>query len=64
MNYAGYAGDFSFNWALPTAVQDYFDHWYNPTADGHCGFRVISHALRGDENHYTLMRTTLSAELR
>ncbi|CAN1139610.1 PKS-NRPS hybrid synthetase cheA [Linum perenne] len=64
VNYAGYAGDFSFNWVLPTAVQDYFDHWYNPTADGHCGFRVISHALRGDENHYTLMRTTLSAELR
>ncbi|XP_074302541.1 uncharacterized protein LOC141634137 [Silene latifolia] len=38
--------------------------WFNPYGDGHCGFRVISHAVRGDQSHFTMARTDLLREIR
>ncbi|KAK9741834.1 hypothetical protein RND81_03G132000 [Saponaria officinalis] len=33
-----------------------FDGWVDVGSDGHCGFRVLSHALRGGEEDYIQMR--------
>ncbi|KAK9683104.1 hypothetical protein RND81_10G116800 [Saponaria officinalis] len=34
----------------------HFDCWIDVGSDGHCGFRVLSHALRGGEEDYIQMR--------
>ncbi|KAK9682620.1 hypothetical protein RND81_10G085900 [Saponaria officinalis] len=34
----------------------YFDGWVDVGSDGHCGFRVLSHALRDGEEDYIQMR--------
>ncbi|CAI0393458.1 unnamed protein product, partial [Linum tenue] len=30
---------------------------FNPSPDGHCGFRALSHCIYGDDSHYLLMRS-------
>ncbi|XP_074305127.1 uncharacterized protein LOC141640135 [Silene latifolia] len=49
---------------IPVPVEEHFGGFYDPRGDGHCGFRVISHALRGDENHWKQMRYALSNEIK
>ncbi|XP_074301245.1 putative protein FAR1-RELATED SEQUENCE 10 [Silene latifolia] len=49
---------------IPVPVEERFGGFYDPRGDGHCGFRVISHALRGDENHWKQMRYALSNEIK
>ncbi|KAK9755562.1 hypothetical protein RND81_01G034800 [Saponaria officinalis] len=54
---------FRYMYLIPTILEASFDRWYDPVGDGHCGFRVISHALRVTEDHYLMMREDLSAEI-
>ncbi|CAI0449484.1 unnamed protein product, partial [Linum tenue] len=32
---------------------------FNPSPDGHCGFRALSHCIYGDDSHYLLMRSAI-----
>ncbi|XP_074293835.1 uncharacterized protein LOC141621006 [Silene latifolia] len=48
---------------LPSFFHEYVEAWFNPYGDGHCGFRVISHAVRGDQSHFTMARTDLLREI-
>lgn len=56
--------DFPYADLLPDIIADYLCGWYNPVGDGHCGYRVISHAIRGDEKHWMQMRLNLLNEIR
>ncbi|KAK9748866.1 hypothetical protein RND81_02G086200 [Saponaria officinalis] len=41
---------------VPEQLWSQFDDWVDVGSDGHCGFRVLSHALRGGEENYIQMR--------
>ncbi|KAK9676139.1 hypothetical protein RND81_11G057100 [Saponaria officinalis] len=41
---------------VPEDLWPHFDGWFDVGSDGHCGFRVLSHALRGGEEDYIQMR--------
>ncbi|XP_074313953.1 uncharacterized protein LOC141649155 [Silene latifolia] len=43
-------------WDIPEVLWGHFDGWVGVRDDGHCGFRVISHAQRGQETDYIVMR--------
>ncbi|XP_074318429.1 uncharacterized protein LOC141655239 [Silene latifolia] len=49
---------------LPFWFTEYLEAWYNPSGDGHCGFRVLSHAVRGDQSHFTMARIDLLRKIR
>ncbi|KAK9691604.1 hypothetical protein RND81_09G207300 [Saponaria officinalis] len=59
----GDLSSFRYMYLIPAILEASFDRWYDPVGDGHCGFRVISHALRGTEDHYLMMREDLYAEI-
>lgn len=48
---------------LPEFIFPYLCGWFNPKADGHCGFRALSHAMRGNEKHWMETRTDLLCEI-
>ncbi|KAK9671013.1 hypothetical protein RND81_12G001000 [Saponaria officinalis] len=54
---------FRFFYLIPNAVVDHLKGWFDPVGDGHCDFRSMSHALRGDQSHYTFIRVALLREL-
>ncbi|KAK9714820.1 hypothetical protein RND81_06G122400 [Saponaria officinalis] len=43
-------------YGVPEELWPHFDGWVDVGSDGHCGFRVLSHALRGGEEDYIQMR--------
>ncbi|KAK9698735.1 hypothetical protein RND81_08G127600 [Saponaria officinalis] len=43
-------------YGVPEDLWPVFDGWVDVGSDGHCGFRVLSHALRGGEEDYIQMR--------
>ncbi|KAK9742623.1 hypothetical protein RND81_03G186300 [Saponaria officinalis] len=43
-------------YGVPEELWPHFDGWVDVDNDGHCGFRVLSHALRGGEEDYIQMR--------
>ncbi|XP_074283968.1 uncharacterized protein LOC141608522 [Silene latifolia] len=51
-------------WGIPEVLWGHFDGWVDVGDDGHCGFRVISHAQRGQETDYIVMREWCSREMR
>ncbi|XP_074306544.1 uncharacterized protein LOC141641795 [Silene latifolia] len=51
-------------WGIPEVLWGHFDGWVDVGDDGHCGFRVISHAQRGRETDYIVMREWCSREMR
>ncbi|XP_074318244.1 uncharacterized protein LOC141655044 [Silene latifolia] len=51
-------------WGIPEVLWGHFDGWVDIGDDGHCGFRVISHAQRGRETDYIVMREWCSREMR
>ncbi|XP_074300421.1 uncharacterized protein LOC141631681 [Silene latifolia] len=57
---SGYTKGFLSTWnkkyAVPEEVRDFFDGWVDVGNDGHCGYRVVSHAARGRESDYLVMR--------
>jgi hypothetical protein len=50
-------------YGIPEHLWQNFDGWYNPDADGHCGYRVMSHAYRGFERDWGQMRENCAAEM-
>ncbi|KAK9750285.1 hypothetical protein RND81_02G184400 [Saponaria officinalis] len=56
-------GNFGWTHTIPTATLEFLTAFYEPKADGHCGFRCISHALRGDGEGYISVRGALLREL-
>ncbi|XP_074303867.1 uncharacterized protein LOC141638368 [Silene latifolia] len=56
----GYTKGFLSTWnkkyAVPEKVREFFDGWVDVGNDGHCGYRVVSHAARGRENDHLVMR--------
>ncbi|XP_074314062.1 uncharacterized protein LOC141649264 [Silene latifolia] len=54
---------FPYHQFLPSWFHEHLEAWFNPSGDGHCGFRVISHAVRGDQSHFTMARTDLLREI-
>ncbi|KAK9667958.1 hypothetical protein RND81_13G023700 [Saponaria officinalis] len=63
INYMSISSPFCYVHLIPAAVGDYLRGYYDPKPDGHCGFRVLSHALRGIEAAYTSTRGALLNEL-
>ncbi|XP_074318241.1 uncharacterized protein LOC141655039 [Silene latifolia] len=59
----GHSRYFSYLHFLPSWFHEYLEAWFNPSGDGHCGFRVLSHAVRGDQSHFTMARTDLLREI-
>ncbi|XP_074305738.1 uncharacterized protein LOC141640957 [Silene latifolia] len=51
-------------WGIPEVLWGHFDGWVDVGDNGHCGFRVISHAQRGQETDYIVMREWSSREMR
>ncbi|KAK9688959.1 hypothetical protein RND81_09G024600 [Saponaria officinalis] len=43
-------------YGVPEELWPHFDGWVDVGSDGHCGFRVLSHALRGGEEDYIQIR--------
>ncbi|XP_074315258.1 uncharacterized protein LOC141651443 [Silene latifolia] len=43
-------------YAVPEDVWDFFDGWVDVGNDGHCGYRVVSHAARGRKSDHLVMR--------
>ncbi|KAK9669047.1 hypothetical protein RND81_13G105300 [Saponaria officinalis] len=43
-------------YSVPEELWPHFDSWVDIGSDGHCGFRVLSHALRGVEEDYIQMK--------
>ncbi|KAK9677626.1 hypothetical protein RND81_11G156600 [Saponaria officinalis] len=43
-------------YGVPEDLWPVFDGWVDVGSDGHCGFRVLSHALQGGEEDYIQMR--------
>ncbi|KAK9677636.1 hypothetical protein RND81_11G157200 [Saponaria officinalis] len=62
-NYVIFHVNFGWTHTIPTATSEFLTAFYDPKADGHCGFRCISHALRGDEEGYISVRGALLREL-
>ena len=48
---------------LFNGIRDYFTGWFNPLSDGQCGFRCISHALRGNQQGFVAMQNDLYTEI-
>ncbi|KAK9669993.1 hypothetical protein RND81_13G168900 [Saponaria officinalis] len=44
-------------------LRPHFDGWVDVGSDGHCSFRVLSHALRGGEEDYIQMRDLCLKEI-
>jgi hypothetical protein len=59
VNYQG-LNSFSYWDMIPEWVYGYLIDVYDPIGDGHCGFRVMSHAITGVEEHYLDCRNFLS----
>ncbi|XP_074305164.1 uncharacterized protein LOC141640149 [Silene latifolia] len=59
----GHVRYFPYRDFLPSWFHEHLEAWFNPSGDGHCGFRVISHAVRGDQSHFTMARTDLLREI-
>ncbi|KAK9757636.1 hypothetical protein RND81_01G175800 [Saponaria officinalis] len=59
----GDLSSFRYMYLIPPIIEASLDRWYDPKGDGHCEFRVISHALRGSEDHYGMMRRALLEEI-
>ncbi|XP_074277818.1 uncharacterized protein LOC141601432 [Silene latifolia] len=51
-------------WGSPEVLWGHIDGWVDVGDDGHCGFRVISHAQRGQETDYIVMQEWCSREMR
>ncbi|XP_074303312.1 uncharacterized protein LOC141637760 [Silene latifolia] len=62
-NYVTDVGLFDYQHCMPEAVIDGFLGFFNPEGDGHCGFRVMSHAKTGNQKNYLEMRKQLMVEL-
>ncbi|KAK9756694.1 hypothetical protein RND81_01G115100 [Saponaria officinalis] len=43
-------------YGVPEELWPHFDGWVDVGSDGHCGFCILSHALRGGEEDYIQMR--------
>ncbi|CAI0459929.1 unnamed protein product [Linum tenue] len=48
---------------VPESVRDRCLGWWDPAPDGHCGFRALSHALYGDEDHHLWVRKAIIDEV-
>ncbi|XP_074289059.1 uncharacterized protein LOC141614200 [Silene latifolia] len=51
-------------WSVPEILWGHLDGWVDVGDDGHCGFRVVSHAQRGQETDYMVMREWCAREMR
>ncbi|CAI0382976.1 unnamed protein product [Linum tenue] len=54
---------FSYFRFVPESVRDRCLGWWDPAPDGHCGFRALSHALHGDEDHHLWVRKAIIDEV-
>ncbi|KAK9689679.1 hypothetical protein RND81_09G074700 [Saponaria officinalis] len=50
-------------YGVPKDLWPHFDGWVDVGSDGHCGFRVLSHALWGGEENYIQMRDWCLTEI-
>ncbi|KAK9681535.1 hypothetical protein RND81_10G009200 [Saponaria officinalis] len=50
-------------YGVPEELWPHFDGWVDVGSDGHCGFSVLSHALRGVEEDYIQMRDWCHKEI-
>ncbi|XP_074271186.1 uncharacterized protein LOC141595111 [Silene latifolia] len=60
----GHSRYFPYLHFLPSWFHEHLEAWFNPSGDGHCDFRVLSHAVRGDQSHFTMARMDLLREIR
>ncbi|XP_074289382.1 uncharacterized protein LOC141614535 [Silene latifolia] len=57
-------GGFVYEEFMPIPIKDGFLGAFDPDGDGHCGFRVMSHAKTGNDRNYIEMRNLLLGELK
>ncbi|XP_074313599.1 uncharacterized protein LOC141648782 [Silene latifolia] len=52
----GLLSTWSKKWGVPENLWCFFDGWVDVGDDGYCGYRVISHVVRGRESDHLVMR--------